>query len=266
MCVNTFDYNTQDTTDPSVPLPSSVNVTVNAPAKLSFPSLGTSGFTSSSNSYGVTTTFPRLPFTVTNPVRMQFQALGTTGWSDGGSSPRKKAANLTGVRVTRSSNSASTVFDTVASAFPDGDLVTKFVDSGFYLRANSPYLFSVYGIFNEENSSSYTYPKLCFVYAPIKLLPQVFSLTALAFYASDSASTLYASQTGNEVLGYGSIVSSVDEKIGRFTCTTSPTLIDTDNIVEEVYSTYNSELSPTPPGLGGRYGVLLGVTSLAFTL
>lgn len=274
LCVNTFDYNTSgSTTDPSVPLPSAVNITVNAPAKISYPSLGTSGFTASSNSYGVTSVYPKTPFTVSNPIRMQFMGEGKDYWCSTSSSSTSRnyhGSFVTGVRVTRSSNSSSTVFDTPASSFDGEALLLKLIQSGYYLRANFSYLFGVYGSLKTGTS---TMNCLCFVYTPIKLLPQVFDLRALRFGLSNPTVDLYFWETqsgpASESVGVGTLLLGADEVQGTFTCSTSPSLIDTDNIVEEVFSTYSQAVPNSSTGKSSfrsEYGVVFGVTSLAFTL
>lgn len=259
LCVNTFDYNASSTA-PGEPLPSSVGITVNAPAKLNFSSLGTSGFTSSSNSYGVTTVSPRLPFTLTNPVRMQFKGIGVIGTT--AESPPRPAVTFSSVQVTRASNSDSTVFDTSAASFTSKALIEKFVTNGYYLRSNSSYLFAVYGKFR-TNGYGAVERHLLFVYAPIKLLPQVVSVRCLRFPVYDSpagADPEFSPSTGGNSY-VTDFCMFADEDSVEFVCETSPQVIDVDNIVMEEFNTFQV--------VGSRlraYGVAIGVTSLSFTL
>lgn len=265
LCVNTFDYNAS-TTDPSVPLPSSVNITINAPAKISYPALGTSGFTASSNSYGVTTLSPELPFNVTNPRRIQFKGIGEKKWYSSGTAnnPRKEGSFVTSISVKRASDSDSATFDTPTSGFPEKQLCDKLLDSGFYLRSNSPYLFGVYGRIKPGYGQEPTTRVLAFVYSPLKLLPQVLNLQGLVFYNFPSE-YIHASETSpSGEAQRGGIMFEVDEGSFELTCITSPIVIDTDTQTDEVFSTFNRLRSSTDPING--YSVVLGVTSLAFTL
>lgn len=266
LCVNTYDYNSSGSTDPSIPLPSAVNITVNAPAKISYPALGTSGFTSSGNSYGVSPLYPRLPFAVTNPVRILFKGLGRNCYYsvNGPSSTRSSTgAYVPQISVTRNPDSAGTIFDTPASAFDGLERAEKINTTGYYLRSNSPYLFGVYGTLK---SGTETVQRLCFVYSPIKLLPQVFDLTCLNFQKS-SASGMYLYDTpsgpASEYFARGSLLLGATEVVGTFTCSTSPTPIDiTSSSVQETFDTYTTY----NPNIDSSFGIIIGVTSLAFTL
>lgn len=265
LCVNTYDYNSAGSTDPSVPLPSAVNITVNAPAKLSYPALGTSGFTSSGNSYGVSPLYPRLPFTVTNPTRILFKGSGRNCYYSVSPATTRNTAGayIPQISVTRNPDSTNTVFDTVASSFNGLERAQKLNLTGYYLRSNSPYLFGVYGTFK---SGTTTVDRLCFVYAPIKLLPQVFDLTCLSFDRTVNWAYLYDTPTGQstDYFARGYPLVGVTESVGTFTCTTSPTPIDiTSSTVQETFDTYTDLASGVQ---GSAFGVLIGVTSLAFTL
>lgn len=266
LCVNTFNYNESSgsTTDPGEPLPSGVNLTVNAPMKLGFPALGVSGFTASGNSYGVTPLYPELPFTVTNPMRIQIKGVGTVYWGKAGVSDRKEVSSVTDVSVTRASNSPSTTFTTPASLLNSDVLGPKLIKSGYYLRSDRPYLLAVYGkLFNDA------LPTFLLVYGAVKLLPQVFNLTGLVFKPFNQY-RLYDTETSTTVAA--DECTTLDQVIERrdvqFTCSTSARVLDTDNIVEELFPLYR--LTQTAgsgyPKYVQQYQLMVGVTSLAFTL
>jgi len=103
LCTNVIDYSQDGGTDPSLPIPAQVSLTFNSPIKAIFIALGTVGFTSSLNSYGVSPSSAYLPFTVSNPKRHQMKVDLST--------------NL--LRVTRYSDSPATVFDTRPATVPD---------------------------------------------------------------------------------------------------------------------------------------------------
>lgn len=236
LCVNTYDYAYADPTDPSVPLPSSVGVTLNAPVKVSFPPLGVSGFTSSGNSFGVSSAYPALPFQVSNPARYQVQAV-------------LSSSNTTSLTVSRASDSASAVFEVKNCPVP---AAPKLYDSGFYVRSDYKYLFSTYATvdgFLTSGGTSLKLRTLLLVYSPIKFLPQTFGLTGFGFYGLNAGEPS------------GPFTSSISDTF-QVDSVTSPTLVDISNGPVSLGTWSGASGS----GVSAGSAFVMGTTTFAFNL
>lgn len=171
LSVNTYDYSS-DATDPSVPLPSSLNITLNAPLKVTFPPLGAGAFTSTYNSFGLSANVPVRPFQVSNPTRILLKAFGIP----------TDPSNST-LRLSRESDSPATVFDTGYNS--NINFTTKLYETGQYLRSDYTYLFACYGASKKSSGNVNTYRTMLLVYSQLKFLPQTFSFVGLAIDLAD---------------------------------------------------------------------------------
>jgi len=218
--------------------------------KAAFAAPGTSGFTASLNSFGVTAYEPFVPFGVSNPARY------ATSWQVAG-------GNTSNVKVIRYSDSASTVFDTPCPpeeeglySEPLGPICTKFLSTnGLYLRSDFRYLHSAYGSLTVPGSSG-KLPALFLILSPLKILPSELKVQGIRF-----ASYYYTGSAGG---GPGPRASYHPAETLNVSLETLSRVLDLE-VLEEI----NFSLPAQTHGsvvLDSDYRVVLASSSLTFTL